>query len=181
MGPTLSGRQAIACRPMFVRLPAAAVAAFVLLVFPAVAAAPKHITPRGVGRVKLHATHASLKAKGLVGPMRPGCNLSGPNAKAAKLRAPLKGAVDLGLKSPRRVKSIVVSGGATARGVAIGDRKADVLAAYPKAKFDTSTRKVFGITLVKIPKNGGGRLQMAIDVKTHKVTLFGIPFIAFCE
>ncbi|MEA2124858.1 MAG: hypothetical protein QOI80_1640 [Solirubrobacteraceae bacterium] len=163
------------------RLPAAAVAAFALLVFPAVAAAPKHITPRGVGKVKLHATHASLKAKGVVGRQRAGCNLSGPGARAAKLRAPLEGAVDLTRTKPRRVKSIIVTGGATARGVGIGDRKADIVAAYPKAKFDKSTRKVFGITLVKIPKNGGGRLQMAIDVKTHKVTTFGIPFIEFCE
>jgi hypothetical protein len=163
------------------RLPIAACAAFLALVFPAVAAAPQHITPRGVGQVKLHATHASLKAKGVVGKQIPGCNLSGPGARGAKLKAPLKGVVDLTRSKPRRVRSITVQGGATARGVAIGDRKADIVAAYPKAKFDDSTKHVFGITLVKIPKNGGGRLQMAIDAKTHKVTLFGIPFIAFCE
>lgn len=166
---------------MTARLPAAACAAFALLALPAVAAAPKHVTPRGVGKVKLGRTHASLKAKGLVGRKRKGCELSGPGARAARLRAPLKGAVDLTRTSPRRVKSIVVTQGATARGVAIGDTKADILAAYPKAKFDTSTQDVFGITLVRIPKNGGGRLQMALDEDTGRLTLFGIPFIAFCE
>jgi hypothetical protein len=163
------------------RLFAAACAAFLTLALPAIAAAPKHITPRGVGGVKLHATHASLKAKGLVGPKVQGCELAGPKSRGARLKAPLKGAVELTRKSPRRVRSIIVTGGATARGVAIGDSKQDVVAAYPKAKFDHSTEDVFRITLVKIPKNGGGRLQMAIDTKTHKVTEFGIPYIAFCE
>jgi hypothetical protein len=46
---------------------------------------------------------------------------------------------------------------------------------------DRETEEVFGITLVKIPKNGGGRLQFAVDVDTKKVDLIGIPFIAFCE
>ena len=31
------------------------------------------------------------------------------------------------------------------------------------------------------PKNGGGKLQFAVDTKTHRVVLIGIPLIAFCE
>jgi hypothetical protein len=162
-----------------VRAAAAGIACFALLAFPALAAAPKRITPRGVGKVKLRATHRSLHRKGLLGPKVQGCNLSGPRAKAAQLRKPLEGAVELTRTSPRRVRSIIVSKGATARGVAIGETKADVKAAYPKAKFDTSTQEVFDITLVRVPKDGGGRLQMAL--RKGKVELFGIPYIAFCE
>ncbi len=155
--------------------------AFAVLAFPALAAAPKpkRITPRGVGQVELGATHKSLRAKGLVGPKVPGCELAGPGARAAVLRAPLEGAVEYRRKSPRRVRSIIVTKGATARGVAIGDRKRDIIDAYPKAKFDESTQEVFGITLVKIPKDGGGRLQMAL--RNGKVDRFGVPYIAFCE
>jgi hypothetical protein len=161
------------------RFAAAALAVFALLAFPALAAAPKRITARGVGKVKLGATHRKLHRQGLLGPKVQGCELGGPEAKAAELRPPLKGAVELSRHSPRRVRSILVSKGATARGVAIGDHKADIVAAYPKARFDTSTEEVFGITLVRIPKDGGGRLQMALD--HNKVTRFGVPRIAFCE
>jgi hypothetical protein len=150
-----------------------------MLAVPAVAAAPKHVTKRGVGRVKLHRTYKRLRAKHLLGPMLQGCDAAGPKARAAALRPPLEGAVDLTRSAPRRVKSIIVSGGATARGVAIGDTRDDIVAAYPKATFDRSTQEVFGITLVRIPKDGGGRLQMAL--RKGKVTRFGIPFIEFCE
>ena len=39
----------------------------------------------------------------------------------------------------------------------------------------------FGITLVKIPRRGGGKLQFAVDVHTHTVSAIGIPVIPFCE
>jgi hypothetical protein len=155
------------------------VALFALLAFPALAAAPKRITPRGVGKVKLGAKQRALHRKGLVSRMLPGCELAGPKARGSQLRKPLAGAVELTRSTPRRVRSIIVTKGATARGVGIGDRKADILAAYPKAKFDTSTQEVFRITLVRIPKDGGGRLQMAL--RKGRVSAFGIPYIAFCE
>ena len=50
-----------------------------------------------------------------------------------------------------------------------------------KGKVDHSTESVFSITLVKIPRGGGGRIQFGIDTATHKVTLIGIPFIPFCD
>jgi hypothetical protein len=145
------------------------------------AAAPKKITPAGVDGVKLGMTFAQLRTAHLVGKLRPGCELAGPNARSARLRAPLKGTINFTPTAPRKVTDITVTGGATARGVGIGATKAKILAKFPEAKLDHSTEATFGITLVRIPKTGGGKLRFAIDVVTHKVTLIGIPIIAFCE
>jgi hypothetical protein len=144
-------------------------------------AAAAKITPSGVDGVKVGATYSSLRSKGLVGKIRKGCELGGPNTRSAPLRPPLNGGVDFTLSSPRKVTNITLSGGATARGVGVGGTIPQIKAAYPKAKVDHSTDTTFGITLVKIPKNGGGAIQFAVDTKTHKITLIGVPFIAFCE
>jgi hypothetical protein len=85
------------------------------------------------------------------------------------------------MSTPRKVVDIAVRGGAIARGVGIGATIANIKAAYPKAKVDHSTDHTFGVTIVRIPKSGGGRLQFAVDTRTHRVTLIGIPLIAFCE
>jgi hypothetical protein len=143
--------------------------------------AAKKITAAGVGKVKLGDRFGVLHDAGLVGRLRPGCELGGPNTRSARLEAPLKGQVNFTLSSPRRVTDITVRGGAKARGVGIGATIAQIKAAFPKAKVDHSTDDVFGLTLVRIPKNGGGRIKFAVDVDTKKVTLIGVPFIAFCE
>jgi hypothetical protein len=144
-------------------------------------AAPK-ITAAGVGKVKLGRTFASLRAAGLVGKLQQGCPLAGPGTRSARLKAPLKGFVDLTTRQrPRKVRSISITGGATARGVGIGGTLAQIRAAFPKAKVDRATEEVFGITLVKIPKNGGGRIHFAVDVDSKKITRIGVPNIPFCE
>jgi hypothetical protein len=144
-------------------------------------AAAKKITAAGVGKVKLGKTFRELRAAGLIGRLRQGCELSGPNTRSARLKAPLKGSVDFTRTSPRRVKRIAVRGGAKARGVGIGATVAQIKTAFPKAKVDHTTEQLFRITLVKIPKDGGGRIQFAVDVDTKKTTLIGVPAIAFCE
>jgi hypothetical protein len=141
----------------------------------------KKITPRGVDGVRLGKTHAGLREQGLVGRIRRGCELGGPNTRSARLLAPLGGIVDYTTNLPRRVRSITVRGGAKARGVGIGARIPRIKAAFPKAKVDHSTDQTFQLTLVKIPKNGGGRLQFGVSTTTKRVTTIGIPFIAFCE
>jgi hypothetical protein len=146
-----------------------------------VSAAPKKITAAGVGAVKLGRTHASLRAAGLVSRIRHGCELGGPRTRSASLRAPLKGFVDYTQTAPRKVVDIYVTGGATARGVGIGATRSEVRQAFPKMIVDHGTEEVFGITLLKIPKTGGGRMQLALDVKTKKVTAIAIPYFAFCE
>jgi len=144
--------------------------------------ADQKITGTGVGKVKLGWTFTSLREAGLVGRLRPGCELGGPDTRSARLKAPLKGFVDLTTRRrPRRVRSISITGGATARGVGIGGTIAQIKAAYPKARVDHSTDETFRLTLVRVPKDGGGRIHFAVDVDSKKITRIGVPLIPFCE
>ena len=144
-------------------------------------AAVKKITRKGVGAVKRGATYKSLRRKELIGKMRQGCELAGPTARAAKLRKPLSGRVEFTRKRPRRVRNIMVLGGGAARGVTVGDTIRDIKDRYPKAKVDRSTEEVFHVTLVKVPRDGGGRLEFAVATHTDRITAIGIPYISFCE
>lgn len=146
----------------------------------ALAAGPK-ITKHGVGVVSLGKTYKALHDAGVIGKIRHGCELGGPNTRSAKLKAPLKGQVNFTLHSPRKVTDITVEGGAKARGVGIGAKIPAIKAAFPKAKVDHSTDDTFEITLVRIPKNGGGKLTFGVSTKTHRTVAIGIPVIAFCE
>ena len=161
-------------------LVATAVAALVLGPGAAVAAAPKKITPAGVGQVKLGKTFKELRRQGLVGKLRPGCELA-ENTRTARLRSPLRGAVNFTQSNPRLVNDITIRRGAKARGVGIGDTLADIKAKFPKRKVDHTQEGVFGLTFVHIPNKAHVKEQFAIDVNTKKITLIGVPFIAVCE
>ena len=147
----------------------------------ALAAAAK-ITPVRVDGVHLGDTHADLRARGKVGPIRPGCELGGPNTRSAKLKAPLQGSVNYTLNSPRRVDSITIRGGARARGVGIGAKVPAIKAKFPNATIDHSTDQVFQLTLVKTPmRPSGGQITFGVSTQTKRTTIIGVPFIAFCE
>lgn len=63
----------------------------------------------------------------------------------------------------------------------IGATSAAIKAAFPRVVFDRSTVATFGLILARVPKSGGGRLEFAVDAKTKRVTLIGVPSIGFCE
>jgi hypothetical protein len=139
------------------------------------------ITAGGAGQVELGAAATDLRAAHLIGHVKPGCELA-PGTHTAKLKKRLEGVVNFSLTTPHTVDNITINGGsAKASGVGIGASEQKIINAFPHAKFDHDTESVFGITLVKIPKRDGGKIQFALDVGTQKVTLIGVPFIAFCE
>ncbi len=139
------------------------------------------ITPQGVGPIKLGARYSDLKAKGLVEPMGPGCEVAGPNTRSARLRPPLKGSIDLTLSEPRRVSTITIYRGATARGVAVGATSQAVKAAFPAAKFDRSGEETFGVTFVEVPRGKGGPIAFAVSTKTKRVEQIAVPNISVCD
>src|SRR3712207_2956116 len=65
-------------------------------------AAAKKITARGVDGVKLGLRHTTLRQRGLVGPIRQGCVLGGPNNRSAKPRPPPQGRFPPRQRGPRR-------------------------------------------------------------------------------
>ena len=144
-------------------------------------AATKKITRKGVDGVKLNATYKHLRRKHKVRKIGPGCELAS-DTRAAQLRKPLEGVVNFKPhKHPRRVSDITVTGGATARGVGIGDRIHDIKAKYPHAKVDHRSDKTLSATIVKVPKRDGGRIMFAVDTQSHKIVSIGVPIVAFCE
>lgn len=144
------------------------------------AGSPK-ITGDGAGAVKIGDTYKSLRARGLVEKIKPGCELGGPNTRSARLKKPLLGSVNFTLKAPRKVTDVQIEGGAKARGVGVGATIKQIKAKFPKAKVDHSTDDTFELTLVRIPKNGGGKITFGVSTKSHQTVVIGIPQIAFCE
>ena len=147
------------------------------LAAPAESAAVQRITAEGVGQIELGMRFDELRERHLVGKLRPGCELA-PDQRIARLRSPLRGSVTF---VDRKVRQISVVRGARARGVRVGDRIRDIRDAYPRARIDRSTEGMFGITLVRVPKRGGGKLQFSVPVDTGEIDLIAVPIVPFCE
>jgi hypothetical protein len=146
----------------------------------ATASAPKKVTAAGVGQVKLGMTFAQLRQQHLIGKLHKGCPLE-PGSRFAKLRSPLRGSVDFTTTQPRTARNITVTRGARARGVKVGDTIADIKHAFPKAHVHHQTEPMFGFTLVRVPKNGGGIISFSVPLNTHRIDLIGVPDIPICD
>ena len=142
---------------------------------------PVKITPRGVGKVRLGKSYVALRRQGLVKKLRRGCPLGGPHTRAAALRAPLKGSVDLSTRFPRRARTILILDGATARGVGIGSTYRQIKAKFPRVTLNRTTIEIFGISLATVTRKAGGPVQLAIDADSGRVSMIGVPRLQFCE
>src|SRR3954451_23822653 len=138
----------------------------------------QRITKNGVGAVELGDTHKSLHGRDLVGKLRHGCELGGPNTRSAKLRAPLEGAVNFTLHNPRRATDIQITEGAAANGVGIWDSIRELTKEFHRARVDHSTDHTFGLTLVTVPKRHSHktRFTFGVSTKSKHVKIIGIPF-----
>ncbi len=125
--------------------------------------------------------YVALRRADRIGTLRPGCELSGPGARSARLLAPLSGSVDFTHTTPRRVQTITIRAGASARGVGVGATQARARRAFPHLKVDHRGEHLFGITLLTVPKRDGGVFQFAVSTRSRRITEIGIPAIAFCE
>src|SRR3954454_9113522 len=144
------------------------------------AGSPK-ITKSGVGKVKLGDTYQSLRSRRLVEKIRPGCELGGPNTRSARLKKPLLGSVDFTLKARRKVTDIQIEGGAKARGVGVGSTIKQIKAKFPKAKVSHTLDDTVGLTLVRIPKDGGGKMTFGVSTQSHQTVVIGVPRVAICD
>ena len=163
------------------RLLTAAAASALLALGPAAAtaAAPQKITPAGVGQVKLGMTWSQLHHQHLVGLLHQGhCDAAGPNASPfAKLRSPLKGVADVTKSVPHKLTDITIRGGATARGVRVGDSLAKVKAKFP----NRTVQHDIGLIFVHIPNVPHIKEQFILNEDTKTVDVIGVPFVAICE
>ncbi len=142
---------------------------------------PSKITAGGVGKLKLGMPFDRARKLGLVGKARPGCDLD-PSSRYATLASPLRGTVDLTEDSPRRIARISIRGGATARGVGIGDSLAAVKAAFPSARVDRAREPTFGFWFVRVRKRDGGPLEFTVEpTGEHEVFQIDLPGYGFCE
>jgi hypothetical protein len=157
----------------------AAVAALVLGPAAATASAPQKITPAGVGQVKLGMTFSQLRQQHLIGKLHKGhCDAAGPNASPfARLRSPLRGQADFTKAVPHKLTDITIRGGATARGVRVGDSLAKVKSKFPKRRI----RHDLGLIFVDIPNTANIKEQFIVNEHTKKVDVIGVPFVAICE
>jgi hypothetical protein len=109
------------------------------------------------------------------------CDLIFIDANKRSSPAYLEWALALSRPGTLIVADITILRGARARGVKVGDRIRDIRDVYPKAKVNRQTEDVFGVWLVRVPRNGGGRITFSVPVDTKRIDRIGVPFIPFCE
>jgi hypothetical protein len=125
---------------------------------------------------------AALHRRGLIGHLRPGCELD-PGARIAPLRGGLKGFVNFGYPDLNKATSIIVTGGAhDAKGIGVGSSAAAARDAYPGARYNApGTYKPFAEGFLWVGGYPHSRLAFTINPLTRRVSSIDIPFPAFCE
>jgi hypothetical protein len=144
---------------------------------------PIQLDPQGLGPLRLGMSQGDALATGLIGNLRPGCEIAGNGQEYGDLLPPLEGLVvfwDGGL--------VLVSlgfGASTAQGATPGTPLAVVSDAFARAGFsvriDTSYEKMFEIWLGTVENNGEQVFTLVIDPESELVNSIDVPDTLFCE
>jgi hypothetical protein len=157
-------------------------ATLVLTAAPSLAAtAPAVMTAAGIGPIKIGATAASLQQAGLIGKLKPGCELNVPRGSFANVRGPFTGSV--GFDSKKRVTSVNAWKGAVDRfGLTVGSTDRQVLAKYPHAHYlKAKLTDPIPVSLIAIGNVNHPRYSFSVDPKTRKVIELDNPYAQVCE
>ena len=147
----------------------------------ALAAKAPVVTTSGVGAVRLGATPAALRQKGLIGSLRKGCELD-PGQRVAPLRAPLRGWATFGSSGRGLTQLTIEGGGETARHIAIGSSASEARAAYPDALYQApGTADPFAQGFLWIPSLTHPKMTFVVEPGSRKVEAIAVPAPAFCE
>lgn len=136
----------------------------------------------GIGALRLGMARAEAEKTGMLGPVGPGCELSG--STGADLLPPLEGGVEFDAEG--RLESVNLRAGATtAEGVPPTATLEQLRQAYDGRNGFTLTRddgpvEAFGIFLEKAFK-GEASYTFDFDVGTTKASSVSVPAPAFCE
>lgn len=139
------------------------------------------VTTSGVGALRLGATPAALRQKGLIGNLRKGCELE-PGQRVAPLRTPLRGWATFAAQG-HGLTGLTIEGGAeTARHIAIGSTAAEARAAYPQARYQApGTADPFAQGFLWIPNLTHPKMTLVVEPGTRTVEAITVPAPAFCE
>jgi len=139
------------------------------------------ITPHGVGGLRLGETSKALRARGLIGRLRKGCELD-PGQRVAPLSAPLRGWA-IFQTGQEGLRAFTVEGGAeTARHVGIGSSAGKARRAYPDALYEApGAAKPFAEGFLWVPNLSKPKLTLIIEPGTRQVKAIAVPSPNFCE
>ncbi|HEX2393065.1 MAG TPA: hypothetical protein VHI77_09120 [Solirubrobacterales bacterium] len=147
------------------------------------------VSSRGAGAVRLGMTAEDLQRRGLIGQLRPGCELY-PRGRFAALRPPLSGFATFANGKAQgekaRLTSLDITGGAeTARNIGIGSSPQEALRAYPRSRFESGTNPetetVLNTGRIRVPDASKPRFTFLLRSAGAGVVDIAVPAPLPCE
>jgi hypothetical protein len=137
--------------------------------------------PGGAGEIRLGDTIRSLHERGLIGRLKPGCELD-PGQRIARLRGPIEGTATFFHRGSRLSALAITAGAETSRGIGIGSTAAAARRAYPRAQYDPPGEdRPFPEGFLWVNRISNPKLTLVIDPSTRRVLEIAIHSPQFCE
>lgn len=125
-----------------------------------------------------------MRAEGLIGTVRKGCDIMSPPNYWARLRPPVRGTATFRGNTPRSpLRSLWLEGGVvTDRGVKVGSPAAAVRRVYPRAQVvNTRPGDPLQFSAITIVRKGKWRMWFLLDQPGGRVEAISVPGPEFCE